>query len=94
MVQTHTLAPLPLRRSVKRHDRLAVSKVVTQLMRAPPRSPLATILLVRYALSLLAADATSINMAALSEFLDACASHRGGAVCVCEPCAPHADDTH
>ena len=70
MVQFHALALL---RSVKRHDRLAVSKVVTQFMRSPPRSPLATILLVRYALSLLAADPTSINATALAEFLDSCA---------------------
>jgi coatomer subunit gamma len=59
-------------RSIKRHDRLAVSKVVTQFMRSPPRSPLATCVLIRYARSLLAADPSAVNATALGEFLESC----------------------
>jgi coatomer protein complex subunit gamma len=57
MVQFHALALL---RGIKRHDRLAVSKVVSTLMKSGMRSPLGLCLLMRYALSLHAADAAII----------------------------------
>ena len=50
MVTFHALALL---RSIKRHDRLAVSKMVSQMMKANLRSPLGTLLLIRYSASLL-----------------------------------------
>lgn len=58
MVQFHALALL---RSIKRHDRLAVSKVVHTLMRSGMRSPLGLCLLIRYAVGLLEADASAVN---------------------------------
>lgn len=69
MVQFHALALL---RSIKRHDRLAVSKVVHTLMRSGMRSPLGLCLLIRYAVGLLEADASAVNVPSLLEFLDAC----------------------
>jgi coatomer subunit gamma len=73
MVQFHALALL---RSIKRHDRLAVSKVVSQLMRGNMRSPLGLVLLIRYTQSLLAADASPANQKALTDFLEACMRHK------------------
>lgn len=69
MVQYHALALL---RSIKRHDRLAVSKVVHTLMRAGMRSPLGLCLLIRYAVSLLEADPSAVNVADLLAFLNGC----------------------
>jgi coatomer protein complex subunit gamma len=58
MVQFHALALL---RSIKRHDRLAVSKVVHTLMKGSMRSPLGICLLIRYTQSLLASDPSSVD---------------------------------
>lgn len=69
MVQFHALALL---RSIKRHDRLAVSKIVVTLMRSGMRSPLGLCLLIRYGVSLLEADAATINVA-VRACLPACA---------------------
>jgi Adaptin N terminal region/Coatomer gamma subunit appendage platform subdomain/Coatomer subunit gamma-1 C-terminal appendage platform len=77
MVAFHALALL---RSIKKHDRLAVSKVVTTLMKgtvggsgAPAlRSPLGLCLLIRYAVSLHTADAGVISAQQLGDFLEAC----------------------
>ncbi|CAN0539739.1 unnamed protein product, partial [Ectocarpus sp. 12 AP-2014] len=45
MVQYHALSLLY---QIKAHDKLAVSKLVTQLSKSPMRSPLAVCLLIRY----------------------------------------------
>ena len=45
MVQYHALQLLYL---IKKHDRLAISKIVNSLVRAPPKSPLTVCLLIRY----------------------------------------------
>lgn len=73
MTQFHALALL---RAIKRHDRLAVSKVVGTLMKGGVRSPLALCLLIRYATSLHAADAAAVHAPALVDFLESCLTHR------------------
>lgn len=73
MTQFHALALL---RAIKRHDRLAVSKVVGTLMKGGVRSPLALCLLIRYATSLHAADPAAVPAPALVDFLESCLTHR------------------
>ena len=79
MVAFHALALL---RTIKRNDRLAVSKVVTTLMRGGQRSPLATCLLIRYAVALFGGDAaaggasSAASTAALTEFLESAMRHK------------------
>lgn len=68
---------LALLRSVKRTDRLAVSKVVQTLIRAGVRSPLALCLLIRYTTQLLLApDAPSEVQASALSFLEGCLRHK------------------
>ena len=69
MVQFHALALL---RAIKRHDRLAVSKVVQTLMRGGMRSPLGLCLLVRYAMSLNEADSSVVNQTVRRWALERC----------------------
>uniref|UniRef100_A0A7S1GAC4 Coatomer subunit gamma n=1 Tax=Bicosoecida sp. CB-2014 TaxID=1486930 RepID=A0A7S1GAC4_9STRA len=73
MVQFHALALL---RRIKQHDRLAVSKLVTQLMRGSVTSPLALCLLIRYTSSLLHEDMSATNARAAYEFLESCLKER------------------
>jgi hypothetical protein len=74
MVQFHALALL---RSVKRNDKLAVSKVVLTLMRSGMRSPLGLCLLIRYSTSLLiSADAPAATVQQCFDFLEACLHHK------------------
>jgi len=73
MVQFHALALL---RRIKQHDRLAVSKLVTQLMRGSVTSPLALCLLIRYTSALLHEDMSSTNARDAYEFLEACLKER------------------
>ena len=58
MSQYHALHLLYL---IKRHDRLAISKVVTSLARAPPKSALAQCLLIRYMGAALQDDPAAAN---------------------------------
>lgn len=87
MVQFHALALL---KAIRKHDRLAVSKVVQQLIRGGPgsgmKSPLGICLLVRYVHSLLLAEPASAAQASSGgvpsqyqiyfEFLESCMRHK------------------
>lgn len=73
MVQYHSLSLLY---KIKQHDRLAVSKTVTQLTKGTLRSPLATCLLIRYTSSLLHEDLSSANAKASYQFLEGCLRHK------------------
>ena len=73
MVQFHALALLY---EIKRHDKLAVSKLVTQLTRASPKSPLGMCLLIRYTSKLLNEDLSATNARAAYEFLEGCLRHK------------------
>ena len=74
MVLFHSLA---LMRSLKRNDRLAVSKVVLTLAKTSVRSPLGLCLLIRYATSLLLTpDASEAAAASALEFLEGCLRHK------------------
>jgi coatomer subunit gamma len=73
MVQFHALALL---RNIKRHDKLAVSKVVTTLMRSSMKSPIGLCLLVRFVYSLLSnlilENSNQTMQSAYFEFLESC----------------------
>ena len=71
MVQYHALVLL---HAIKRADRLAVSKLVATLTRAPPKSPLAQCLLIRYTVAVMADSPTQDR--AYYEFLEGCLRHR------------------
>lgn len=73
MVQYHSLSLLY---KIKQHDRLAVSKTVTQLTKGTLRSPLATCLLIRYTSSLLHEDLSSANAKTSYQFLEGCLRHK------------------
>lgn len=83
MVQYHALALLYL---IKQHDRLAVSKLVQSMCRQAVRSPMASILLVRYVARIIADE--PVKQAASGydeprpfyEFLEACLKHRSDIV--------------
>ena len=73
MVQYHALALL---RCIKQHDKLAMSKLVSSLMRMNLRSPLACCLLIRYTVDLLLLDAAAIDARVAYEYLEACLRHK------------------
>ena len=75
MVQFHALALL---RTVKRQDRLAVSKLVQTLLSSGMRSPLGLCLLIRYVSSLLLPpnDAPQATVQQGYAFLEACLQHK------------------
>ena len=73
MVQYHALSLLY---NIKSHDKLAISKLVTQLAKSPPRSPLAMCLLVRYTSTLLHQDISATNARSAYEFLESCLRHK------------------
>ena len=70
-MQYHALVLL---HAIKRADRLAVSKLVATLTRAPPKSPLAQCLLIRYTVAVMADSPTQDR--AYYEFLEGCLRHR------------------
>lgn len=75
MVQFHALVLL---RNIKQTDRLAVSKLVTQLRRAHMGSPLALCMLIRYTADLIRHDPSdSEGIAVGYEFLDRCLRYNG-----------------
>eukprot|EP00904_Undaria_pinnatifida_P003330 jgi/Undpi1/12999/HiC_scaffold_7.g02663.m1 len=73
MVQYHALSLLY---QIKAHDRLAVSKLVTQLSKSPMRSPLAVCLLIRYMSKILHDDVSATNARAAYQFLETSLRHR------------------
>lgn len=73
MVQYHALSLLY---QIKAHDRLAVSKLVTQLSKSPMRSPLAVCLLIRYMSKILHDDISATNARAAYQFLESSLRHR------------------
>lgn len=77
MVQYHALSLLY---TIKQHDRLAVSKIVTQLSKGSLRSPLATCLLIRYTSNLLHEDMSATDARAAYSFLESCLRHKNDMV--------------
>mmetsp|Transcript_12784 Transcript_12784/g.38564 ORF Transcript_12784/g.38564 Transcript_12784/m.38564 type:complete len:901 (+) Transcript_12784:224-2926(+) len=81
MVQFHALSLLY---EIKRHDKLAISKMVVQLARASVSSPLATCLLIRYIAQILLRDGedciASQTGRAAYQFLELSLKHRSEAV--------------
>jgi coatomer subunit gamma len=81
MVQYHALGLLYL---IKQHDRLAVSKLVQSMTRLGMRSPMATVLLVRYVARIIAEEpsppAGSNQPRPFFDFLEACLKHRSDVV--------------
>lgn len=83
MVQYHALALLYL---IKQHDRLAVSKLVQSMCRQGVRSPMATVLLIRYVARIIAEEPRSQGDGGYEEprpffdFLEACLKHRSDIV--------------
>lgn len=82
MVQYHALSLLYL---IKQHDRLAVAKLVQSMTRHGVRSPLATVLLIRYVARIIAEEpADSVggydHPRPFFDFLEACLKHRADVV--------------
>lgn len=84
MVQYHALALLYL---IKQHDRLAVSKLVQSMTRQGVRSPMATVLLIRYVARIIAEEPPTTAMPngyqeprPFFDFLEACLKHRSDVV--------------
>jgi coatomer protein complex subunit gamma len=73
MVQYHALGLLY---QIKQHDRLAVSKLVTQLSKGSMRSPLAMCLLIRYTTKILQEDLNAESARAAYQFLERCLRHK------------------
>lgn len=80
MVQYHALALLYL---IKQHDRLAVSKLVQGMTRQGVRSPMATVLLIRYVARIIAEEPRSGDESTprpFFDFLENCLRHRADVV--------------
>lgn len=83
MVQYHALALLYL---IKQHDRLAVSKLVQSMCRQGVRSPMATVLLIRYVARIIAEEPTPASQGDYDQprpffdFLEGCLKHRSDIV--------------
>lgn len=83
MVQYHALALLYL---IKQHDRLAVSKLVQSMCRQGVRSPMATVLLIRYVARIIADEPVQQSTDGYGEprpffdFLEHCLKHRSDIV--------------
>lgn len=81
MVQYHALALLYL---IKQHDRLAVSKLVQSMCRQGVRSPMATVLLIRYVARIIAEEPPSQSghnePRPFFDFLEHCLKHRSDIV--------------
>lgn len=82
MVQYHALALLYL---IKQHDRLAVSKLVQSMCRQGVRSPMATVLLIRYVARIIAEEPKQSQFGyneprPFFDFLEACLKHRSDVV--------------
>lgn len=81
MVQYHALSLLYL---IKQHDRLAVAKLVQSMTRYGVRSPLATVLLIRYVARII--EETPVDSSSYDEprpffdYLEACLKHRADVV--------------
>ncbi|ETV71325.1 hypothetical protein H257_13452 [Aphanomyces astaci] len=73
MVQYHALALLY---QIRQHDKLAVSKLLSQLHKTPLKSNLACCLLIRYSASLLADDVAGTNSRPLYQFLEKMLRHK------------------
>lgn len=73
MVQYHALALL---RTIKQADKLAVSKLVTQLMKSSIRAPLATCLLIRYTAALMKDETDQGTLKTGYDFLESCLRHK------------------
>lgn len=82
MVQYHALSLLYL---IKQHDRLAVAKLVQSMTRYGVRSPLATVLLIRYVARIIAEEPMDTTSGydqprPFFDFLEACLKHRADIV--------------
>lgn len=82
MVQYHALSLLYL---IKQHDRLAVAKLVQSMTRHGVRSPLATVLLIRYVARIITEEPVDSSSSysqprPFFDFLEACLKHRADIV--------------
>ena len=83
MVQYHALSLLYL---IKQHDRLAVSKLVQNMCRSGVRSPMATVLLIRYVARIIAEEPVQSSQDGYEEprpffdYLEHCLKHRSDIV--------------
>jgi coatomer subunit gamma len=73
MVQFHALA---LMRTIKQADKLALSKLVTQMMKSSVRSPLAACLLIRYTAALMKDESDPTILKTGYDFLESCLRHK------------------
>jgi len=77
MVQYHALGLL---HQIKRHDRLAVSKLVSEMTRSPVRSHYAHCLLIRFTCQVMDDEDDPSERARLYEYLDSCIRHKSDIV--------------
>jgi coatomer protein complex subunit gamma len=77
MVQYHALALL---HEIKQNDRLAVSKLVSQLCKSQLQSPLAQCLLIRYAVRVIEDGADAAQERQSYDFLESCLRHKNDMV--------------
>lgn len=73
MVQYHALGLL---HQIKRHDRLAVSKLVQTMTKSNVRSPYAHCLLIRFAAQLMEEDPTTSSEYGFFSYLESCLRHK------------------
>mmetsp|Transcript_4629 Transcript_4629/g.5947 ORF Transcript_4629/g.5947 Transcript_4629/m.5947 type:complete len:950 (+) Transcript_4629:67-2916(+) len=77
MVQYHALSLLY---EIKKNDRLAVTKIVTQLTKSSMSSPLGVCLLIRYIGKIIDEDSSASSSRAVIQFLEASLRHRSDMV--------------
>lgn len=77
MVQYHALGLL---HQIKRHDRLAVSKLVSEMTRSPVRSHYAHCLLIRYTCQVLEEETDETERGRLYDYLESCLRHKSEVV--------------
>lgn len=73
MVQYHALLLLY---EIRRNDMVGLTKIVNQLIRSEPHSPLAMCVLIRYAKNVILGDSQTSVKQDLVNFLDRCLHHR------------------
>lgn len=77
MVQYHALGLL---HQIKRNDRLAVSKLVSEMTRSPVRSHYAHCLLIRYTCQVLEDESDDTERGRLYDYLESCLRHKSEVV--------------
>eukprot|EP01087_Luapelamoeba_hula_P006403 TRINITY_DN1648_c1_g2_i1.p1 TRINITY_DN1648_c1_g2~~TRINITY_DN1648_c1_g2_i1.p1 ORF type:complete len:876 (+),score=106.12 TRINITY_DN1648_c1_g2_i1:212-2839(+) len=77
MVQYHALG---LHHQIKHHDRLAVSRLVSEMTRSPVRSHYAHCLLIRFTCQVMEDEEDPSERARLYEYLESCVRHKSDTV--------------